>query len=381
MFYDETDIGEIIKQYDIVKVISKSVQLIKIGKKYFGKCPLHNDEAESFMVDPETQKFCCFGCGCGGNVINFIMQYHHTSFLRALKMLDSNVKYRKNIGNQERNRILEVNETVSKIYQEQRGEAAAAEYIKKRGLSDETIEKFGIGYSFPKGRKLYDLLKAHGYSNKEIMAAKIVGFYDNNYIQDKFYDRLMFPIQNVEGNVIGFGGRILTDSKDQPKYINSSESQIYNKSYNLFGLNFAKDSKQDYFIACEGYMDVISLHQYDFTNAVASLGTALTKQQISLLSTYKKKIYLAYDSDAPGVVAAKRAISIIGDLMEIKLIDMNPYKDPDEFLKALGTEEYQKRIDSASSPDEWVLKQLGNDALRNSANAEAIRTELLEMLY
>ena len=149
----------------------------------------------------------------------------------------------------------------------------------------------------------------------------------------------------------------------------------------MFGLNFAKDSKQDYFIACEGYMDVISLHQYDFTNAVASLGTALTKQQISLLSTYKKKIYLAYDSDAPGVVAAKRAISIIGDLMEIKLIDMNPYKDPDEFLKALGTEEYQKRIDSANSPDEWALKQLGNDALRNSANAEAIRTELLEMLY
>lgn len=133
------------------------------------------------------------------------------------------------------------------------------------------------------------MLKAHGYSDKEIMAAKIVGFYDNNYIQDKFYDRLMFPIQNVEGNVIGFGGRILTDSKDQPKYINSSESQIYNKSYNLFGLNFAKDSEQDYFIACEGYMDVISLHQYDFTNAVASLGTALTKQQISLLSTYKKK--------------------------------------------------------------------------------------------
>ena len=168
MFYDETDICEIIKQYDIVKVISKSVQLIKVGKKYFGKCPFHNDEAESFMVDPETQKFCCFGCGCGGNVINFIVQYHHTSFLRALKMLDSNVKYRKNIGNQERNRILEVNETVSKIYQEQREEAAAAEYIKKRGLSDETIEKFKIGYSFPKGRKLYDLLKAQGYSDKEI---------------------------------------------------------------------------------------------------------------------------------------------------------------------------------------------------------------------
>lgn len=363
MFLSEEEINEILNRVSIKDVIGSVVDLEQHGNMWIGLCPFHNESSPSLVVDEKRQIYYCFGCGHGGNVISFLMDYKGISFIEAAMVVGKEEKNCEKVI-LERENLLEMNKVASKMYQENLlTSVEAGEYIKARGLSDETIKKFGIGFSMPKGKILYNELKKSGFSDTDIEKSGLVGFYENSFIQDKFSNRLMFPIRNINGYVIGFGGRILEEKKKDkeklnPKYINSQETLVFDKSGNLFGMDFAKGSKRDYFILCEGYMDVISQHQAGFTNAIASLGTALTEKQAELIKKYKNKVYVAYDSDGPGIKAAKRAIPILsGCGISIKFIDLKPYKDPDEFIKSLGNEKYQERLDRALTLEEWLFKQ------------------------
>lgn len=362
MYYSENDIDEIMKKYNIVDEISKYVTLTMIGSMYFGKCPFHNDESKSFMVNPKKQVYYCFGCGHGGNLINFLMDYHKIPFTKAIHLLDKKIETKNTQMLKDKEKIIAINTLTTELYaNEFENNAIGKKYALKRKLSDETIKKFKIGFSYDKGDVLYKKLKEAGFTNAEIKKAGVVGFYEKNKTLDRFYERMIFPIQNYQGEIIGFGGRAMNEKKSKEngmaKYLNSPETIVFDKSNHLFGLNFAIESKEEYFIVCEGYMDVISLHQAGFTSAIASLGTALTQEQANLMNRFKKKVYLAYDSDGPGTKAAARAAEILSKLnMEIYFIDMNPYKDPDEFIKNLGSEEYKKRILNSLNYEEWNFK-------------------------
>ena len=360
MFYAENLIEEIRMKNDIVDVISSYVKLQKKGSSYFGLCPFHNEKSPSFSVSPSKQMYYCFGCGAGGNVLTFIMEYENYSFPEALKYLADRVgvelpqqEMSEEMKRQQdlRSRILDINKMAARYYYYQlRSDSGnqAMNYLKGRKLSEETIHKFGLGYSTKYGNDLYRYLKSKGISDELLAQSGLMNVDEKKGMYDKFWNRVIFPIMDVNGRVIGFGGRVMGDGK--PKYLNSPETKVFDKSRNLYGLNIARTSRKKYMLVCEGYMDVISMHQAGFTNAVASLGTALTSQHASLLKRYTDEVILTYDSDEAGVKAALRAIPLLKEVgVSTKVLSMLPYKDPDEFIKALGTEEFQKRIDEAKN--------------------------------
>lgn len=372
MYYSDELIEEIRTRNDIVDVISGYVRLQKKGSSYFGLCPFHNEKSPSFSVSRQKQMYYCFGCGAGGNVFTFLMEYENYSFVEAVKYLAERAgislpeaEYSKEAKQRAdlKTSILEVNKQAAKYFyvqlKSEKGTQAYT-YLKDRGLSDGTITAFGLGYSNKYRDDLYKYLRKLGYSEELIRQAGLVNTDEKQGVYDKFWNRVIFPIMDVNSRVIGFGGRVMGDGK--PKYLNSPETPVFDKSRNLYGLNRARTSKMPYFLLCEGYMDVISLHQAGFTNAVASLGTALTAGHASLIKRYVKEVYLTYDSDEAGTKAALRAIPILRDAgISAKVIRMDPYKDPDEFIKNLGKEEYEKRIENARNGFMFSLKILERD--------------------
>lgn len=366
MFYPDEIIEEVRNQNDIVDVISEYVKLQKKGANYFGLCPFHNEKSPSFSVSPGKQMYYCFGCGEGGNVISFVMKYENYSFIEAVQMLASRAgielpqvtrsKEEKENADK-RSQILTINTLAAKFYyymlKSEKG-ALAYHYLRGRELSDNTITGFGLGYSDKYSDSLYKYMKSKGYKDDILKETGLFTFEEKG-VHDKFWNRVMFPIMDVNNKVIAFGGRVMGDGK--PKYLNSPETKIFDKSRNLYGLNIARTSRKDYLLICEGYMDVISLHQAGFNNAVAALGTSFTSGHASLIKRYTKEVVLTFDSDGAGIKAALRAIPILREAgLSIKVLSMKPYKDPDEFIKALGPEAYEERIEKATN---YFIFQVG----------------------
>lgn len=371
IFSDEI-IEEVRQRNDIVDVVSQYVHLTKKGSTYFGLCPFHNEKTGSFSVSPHKQMYYCFGCGAGGNVFTFLMQYENFTFGEAMETLADRAgvtlpKYEMTAQQKKeadkKQRLLDINKEAAKYFytllRNERGKHAHA-YFEKRGLSEDTMRKFGLGYSDQYSNDLYQYLRKKGYDDAILKESGLVSLDERRGGYDKFWNRAMFPIMDVHNKVIGFGGRVMGDG--EPKYLNSPETPIFDKSRNLYGLNFARTTKKQQLLLCEGYMDVIALHQAGFDNAVASLGTALTSGHANLLKRYTKEVYLTFDSDGAGVKAALRAIPILKEVgLTTKVINMRPYKDPDEFIKNLGTEEYQKRIDAAENSFMFEIRILEGD--------------------
>ncbi|MBQ5360120.1 MAG: DNA primase, partial [Lachnospiraceae bacterium] len=369
MYYSQEVVDEVLRGNDIVDIVSSHVHLQKRGANYQGLCPFHNEKTPSFNVSPSRQIFKCFGCGVGGNALTFLMKYDNLSFQEALQQLadragvklpeaDQSEKSKKR--QEEREQLLAVNKEAATYYfrllRSPRGKKGM-EYLTGRDLSPQTMQKFGLGYADGRNNDLVKMLKEKGFSDEVILKAGVAAFDEKRGMHDKFWNRVMFPIQDTGNRVIGFGGRVMGDGK--PKYLNSPETPVFDKSRNLYGLNMAKRTKKPYFILCEGYMDVIAMHQAGFTEAVASLGTAFTQQQALLIRRYVKNVLLAYDSDGAGVQAALRNIKIIrGTGLNGRVIDLRPYKDPDEFIKALGAEEFEKRIEHAENGFFYEIRQL-----------------------
>ena len=372
MYYSDEIIEEVRSRNDIVDVISSYVKLQKKGSSYFGLCPFHNEKSPSFSVSRGKQMYYCFGCGAGGNVFTFLMEYENYTFQEALKYLADKAGVelpQTEYSAQAKERadlkaiLLEINKIAAQYFYVQlkssKGEAGLS-YLKRRELSDDTIKAFGLGYSNKYSDDLYRYLKERGYKDEMIAKAGLISIDERHGAHDKFWNRVMFPIMDVNSRVIGFGGRVMGDAK--PKYLNSPETLIFDKSRNLYGLNRARSTRKPYFLLCEGYMDVISLHQAGFTNAVASLGTALTPGHASLIKRYVKEVYLTYDSDEAGTKAALRAIPILKDVgITAKIIRMEPYKDPDEFIKNLGAEAFEERIGRARNGFMFSLEVLERD--------------------
>ncbi len=360
MYYPEELVEEVRQRNDIVDVISSYIKLQKKGSSYMGLCPFHGEKTPSFSVSRSKQMYHCFGCGVGGNVFTFIMEYENYTFIEALKMLAdrSGVNLPKAEFSEEekqnkdlKTKLLEINKAAAKYFfyqlKSERGKYAY-QYLRGRGLSDETIVKFGLGYSNKYSNDLYQYLRNLGYNDSILKETGLITMDEAKGVHDKFWNRVMFPIMDVNNKVIGFGGRVMGDG--MPKYLNSPETKIFDKSRNLYGMNFARLSRKKNIIICEGYMDVIALHQAGFNNAVASLGTAFTGLQAKLLKRYTDEVLVCYDSDTAGTKAALRAIPILKDAgLTAKIINMKPYKDPDEFIKALGQEEFQNRMEQAQN--------------------------------
>ena len=360
MYYSEDLIEEVRMKNDIVDVISGYVKLQKKGSSYFGLCPFHNEKSPSFSVSRQKQMYYCFGCGAGGNVFTFLMEYENYTFIEAVEYLAerSGVELPKAEYSREAKEraglkasLLEINKAAAQYFyvqlKSEQGKAGYT-YLRERRLSDETIRAFGLGYSNKYSDDLYRYLRSKGYQEEMIRQAGLISIDEKHGVYDKFWNRVMFPIMDVNSRVIGFGGRVMGDAK--PKYLNSPETPIFDKSRNLYGLNRARSSRKPYFLLCEGYMDVIAMHQAGFTNAVASLGTALTAGHASLIRRYVQEVYLTYDSDEAGTKAALRAVPILREAgISAKVIRMDPYKDPDEFIKNLGAEEFEQRIEGAKN--------------------------------
>lgn len=391
-YYSDELIEEVRSRNDIVDVISGYVRLTKKGSTYFGLCPFHNEKTGSFSVSPNKQMYYCFGCGAGGNVFTFLMQYENFSFPEAMEALaeragielpkqEMSAQAKKEAD--KRQILLEINKAAGKYYymllRSEHGKQAY-EYFKKRELSDATMQKFGLGYSDKYSDDLYRYLRKLGYDDAILKESGLVSIDEVRGGHDKFWNRAMFPIMDVHNKVIGFGGRVMGDG--EPKYLNSPETKVFDKSRNLYALNFARQTKKPQMLLCEGYMDVIALHQAGFDNAVASLGTAFTSGHASLLKRYTKEVYLTFDSDGAGIKAALRAIPILKEVgLTAKVINMKPYKDPDEFIKALGAEEYQKRIDAAENSFMFEIRILEQKYdMRDPEGKTAFQTEVAKKL-
>lgn len=359
MYYTEEQIEEVRSKSDIVQIIGRYVNLKRTGSSYVGLCPFHSEKSPSFNVSPSRQMYKCFGCGVAGNVITFIMEYENYTFPEAMEFLaeqagvtiskselSHEMKREKNL----RTELVQINAKAASYYYAKLKSPAGKtgyEYFLSRGLSEETIRHFGLGYAGQGGNELYRYLKSQGYADQVLKETGLFKM-DERGVYDKFWNRVMFPIMDINNRVIGFGGRVMGDAK--PKYLNSPETKLFNKSKNLFGLNYAKLGKKKNIILCEGYMDVIAMHQTGFTNAVASLGTAFTSEQAVILRRYTDEVLLTYDSDQAGVKAALRAIPMLRDAgINARIVHMEPYKDPDEFIKGLGSEEFEKRMAEAQN--------------------------------
>lgn len=372
MYYPEELVEEVRMKNDIVDVISGYVKLQKKGASHFGLCPFHNEKSPSFSVSGAKQMYYCFGCGAGGNVFTFIMNYENYTFGEAVKMLAERagvnlpeVEYSEEMRKKEnhRARLLEANKEAAKYFYYQlrakQGELGYR-YLTSRQLSAETMKKFGLGFANKTSDDLTKYLKQKGFDERLLAEAGLSSYDEQRGSHDKFWNRVMFPIQDINHRVIGFGGRVMGEG--EPKYLNSPETPIFDKSRNLFGLNFARTARTGNMILCEGYMDVISMHQAGFTQAVASLGTAFTSGQANLLKRYTENVLLAYDSDGAGVKAALRAIGILREAgLTGKVIDLKPHKDPDEFIKEEGVEAFQERIRNAENSFMFEVRILERD--------------------
>jgi len=360
----EKFIDELVSRCDIVDVVSDYVSLKRKGSNYFGLCPFHGEKTASFSVAPNKQIYHCFGCSKGGGVINFIMEVENLSFVEAVEFLanraglqmpqtDEPVNYRK-----KRERTIALMTDAARFYhkllRDEKSGSEVLEYLKRRKLSSQYVIKFGIGYAPDTWDTLVLEMTKKGYTKRELMDAGLAIAGKNGGVYDRFRGRLMFPILNVKGEVIGFGGRIM--GAGEPKYLNSPDTPVFDKRLNLFALNIAKKTKRDACILCEGYMDVISMHQAGFDNAVASLGTALTEEQARLIARYFSKVILIYDSDDAGKNAAQRAIKILEKLdLSIKVVTLEGAKDPDEFIKKNGASAFEVLLTKGDNHIEYRL--------------------------
>ena len=371
MFYPEDIVEEVRTKNDIVDIVSGYVKLQKKGSNYFGLCPFHNEKSPSFSVSPSKQMYYCFGCGAGGNAITFLMEYENYSFPEALQVLAdrAGVELPKEEMTKEaraqadlRATLLEINKLAANYFYYQLKQPQGKlgyDYLTGRKLSDDTILHFGLGFANKTSDDLYRYLKSKGYKDEILKETGLVSIEERG-THDKFWNRVMFPIMDVNNRVIGFGGRVMGDGA--PKYLNSPETRLFDKSRNLYGLNYARSSRKKYMLICEGYMDVIAMHQAGFTNAVASLGTAFTSQHAMLIKRYTDQVILTYDSDGAGVKAALRAIPILKEVgISCKVLNMKPYKDPDEFIKNMGAEAFQERIDQAQNSFLFEIEVLKRD--------------------
>lgn len=350
---------------DINDIISGYVSLKKRGSTYIGLCPFHNEKTPSFTVYPDTQSFYCFGCGAGGDAVTFVRKIENLDYLDALKMLAQRAGlqmpddgYDDSLS-KKRKTVLEINRATARFYHSYMMSDAGRKglnYFLDRGLTKKTITKFGLGYAPDSWDSLLRHLKDKGFSISDMVIAGVVKKGNKGYY-DIFRNRVMTPIIDVRGNVIAFGGRVLDDSK--PKYINSSDTLVYKKTNELFALNFAKDSGQESLILCEGYMDAIAMHQSGFNNAVAGCGTALTSEQVRLISRYSKEVLLAYDSDEAGQKALTKAVSLFNQTdVKVKIPSLIGGKDPDEIIKLYGRDKFKGILDSASNEIEYEFSKL-----------------------
>ena len=367
MIYGEEIIEEVRSRNDIVDLISTYVPLKKKGSSYFGLCPFHNEKSPSFSVSRDKQMYYCFGCGAGGNVFTFLMEYENFSFPEALKYLaeragmelpEEELNEEAKRAMDEKARLREMNKLSANYFyyllHSKRGQKGLA-YLKDRGITDTTIKHFGLGYADIYNDDLYRFLKSKGYSDEDLKDSALVTIDERRGGSDKFWNRVMFPIMDVNNRVIGFGGRVMGDGS--PKYLNSKETKLFDKSRNLYGLNFARSSRKKEIILCEGYLDVISMHQAGFTNAVAALGTAFTSGHGTLLKRYTENVILSFDSDEAGQRAILRAIPILKEAgLTVRVLDLTPYKDPDEFIKGLGAQALEERIRKAMSSFMFQVK-------------------------
>ena len=360
MRYSDEIIEEVRNRTDIVDLISGYVKLQRKGSSYFGLCPFHNEKTGSFSVSPNKQMYYCFGCGAGGNAYTFLMQYENYSFQEAIQFLAERAgirlpeaEYSKEAREREDRKgvLLHIQKDAAEYYVHKLlspAGAAALQYLRGRGLSDRTIRRFGLGYSDKYSNDLYRFLKEKEYTDDLLRDSGLFHYDEKHGFSDKFWNRVMFPIMDANSRVIGFGGRVMGDAK--PKYLNSPETVIFDKSRNLYGLHEARRTKERQMIICEGYMDVIAMHQAGFTNAVASLGTALTEQQCALLARFTKEILVIYDMDDAGVRAARRGIPLLRNAgLSARVVDLRPHKDPDEFLREEGEEAFRERLNKAEN--------------------------------
>ena len=375
--YSDEIIEEVRQSNDIVDIISQYMHLKRSGRNYFGLCPFHNEKSPSFSVSPDKQIFHCFGCGVGGNVITFISKIEGMNFVETVQSLAERANIQlptlENTGDSLKEelkaKVYKVNEFTAQYYHENlyKPQAKIAqEYVKKRQLNNETLKSFRIGFS-GKFDELYQELKKQGFEEKEILESGLVNKNDRGQYIDRYRNRLMFPICDVRGRVIAFGGRVLDDSK--PKYINSPENVVYSKGRHLFGLNVAKKGDTKKLLIVEGYMDVISLHQRGITNVVAPLGTALTEQQGWLLRKSAEQIILSFDSDAAGLQAKLRALDILQNMgCDLRILQVEGAKDPDEYIVKYGNARFQNLIEKASSIIEFKVKVLKKDLNLDNVN-------------
>lgn len=350
---------------DVVDLISSYVSLKKRGNTYVGLCPFHNEKTPSFTVYENTQSFYCFGCGAGGDSVSFMRKIENLDYIDAVKVLAQRAGmqmpdegYDDSLSKKRRT-ILQINRETARFYHNymmsEQGKVGL-QYFLNRGLSQKTIRHFGLGYAPNKWDELFKHLKSKGYDVSDILTAGVVRKGEKGYY-DYFRNRVMTPIIDVRGNFIAFGGRVLDDSK--PKYINTSDTLVYKKTNEVFGLNYAKDSGKDSLILCEGYMDVIAMHQAGFTNAVAGCGTALTNEQVRLLSRYAKEIILVYDNDEAGQKALNKAISLFDQVdVKISIPTLSGGKDPDEIIKNLGRARFADMLEKSSNEVEFAIMKL-----------------------
>ena len=365
MAFPASFIDELIARNPIEDVVGQYVSLKRSGSNLFGLCPFHGEKTASFSVAPDKGIYYCFGCHKGGGAVNFMMEVEGPSYPDAVRALAKRAgmevpedeQYQSRYRQQER--LWALMKEAGRFYNEQLYTPAGAQclqYVQKRGLSKSIVTRFGMGFAPDSWNALINAMKKKGYTEQELIDADLVG-QKNGRIYDRFRNRLMFPIIDVRGNVIGFGGRVLDDSK--PKYLNTSETLIFNKRKNLFGLNFAKKTKHDYMILVEGNIDVVALHQYGFDNAVASLGTSLTEEHAVLLSRYTEQVVLTYDSDEAGQRAAQRAIPMLEKVgIKVKVLQMVDAKDPDEFIQKFGVDRFKMLLEGSANRVEYQLNAI-----------------------
>ena len=389
-YYSEEIIDEVRQNNDVVDVISQYVHLSRKGRNYFGLCPFHNEKSPSFSVSPDKQIFHCFGCGVGGNVYTFLMKIEGLTFLEALETLAERAKIQlptldTGLDSQKeelKSKVYKINEISAEFYHQNLYKPTAKiaqEYIKKRKLNQETLEAFQIGYS---GRvdEMYKFLREKGFGEKEILESGLVIKNDNGTYKDRYRNRLMFPICDVRGRVIGFGGRVLDDSK--PKYINSPENIVYSKGRHLFGLNIAKKESAKKILIVEGYMDVISLHQRGIKNVVGALGTALTEQQGWLLRKTTEQVILGFDADGAGQNAIARSMEILQNMgCDMRVLQIEGAKDPDEYIIKYGEGRFKLEIENAISLVEFKVRNLKKEYnLENSGDKINFLREISKIL-
>ena len=365
MAFPPSFIDELLARNPIEDVVGQRVNLKRSGSNLFGLCPFHGEKTASFSVAPDKGIYYCFGCHKGGGAINFVMELEGLSYPDAVRALAKRAgmevpedeQYQSRYRKQER--LWALMKEAGRFFHQQLFAPAGAQclaYVQKRGLNKAAITSFGIGFAPDSWNMLVDAMRKKGYTDQELKDADLVGE-KNGRVYDRFRNRLMFPIIDIRGNVIGFGGRVLDDSK--PKYLNSNETLIFNKRKNLFGLNLAKKTKEDSIILVEGNIDVVTLHQYGFDNAVASLGTSLTEEQVALLSRYTEQVVLTYDGDEAGQRAAQRAIPMLEKAgLRVKVLQMKDAKDPDEFLHKFGAEKFRALLEQSSNRVEYQLNAI-----------------------